>query len=1820
MVDVGDEVSLADYVRTHTSSSDTVSTFVTGGIPLAVTLLPAVVFITRGMRLRCGMARTRACFTQRAGCCLRSNNVAFERWATPLGVAVWVVFGLVPLVSLVAWSVLAGLELDPSFLGPWCGLLALSLAGLGYGSARWWAEGWRMTRGALGGLGVGLSGLVACVGLLGLWITPYSFHALSAVLLPLSAIPIVCVWYLNAPAGPIWFADFAAAKGLVAPGLADPDLDSSTSDEDESEQNELQESTSSSGEEESSSEHLDAFGAYDGAYRAKLTLLFLVLTHGVLATLGLVTFTQVDSEIDGYKYLGFARWGGVAVGDALLAILYAAEMLDSPLLTSAVSIWVRGVYAAAGSKFWLLGDGVVVFSLASFLLISFVLDRWPRSLLGDGTQPAQVAHAIITQLPRGRKLDFSLPAKVDKYDINPEWEEIMNAPPTPPPSSSDDSFFGLPFGSSSSEYQTSSGEYEYAEEGDGEYEYEYEDENEEEQEEEEAMTSEESGTSGTYVYGYAYEYTYGSSNATSESKPTSESSKPTSGLSSDGTVEEWMDEVVEGSWFRKYVVTRPLMTLVLEAGFGVALYVLAGMSEEDLPLERLWERSQFTYCVSSMIAAPCLALVFGAFRAFQRANYRLTPSVVVVGVLAVGAIVGNGVVFFLVLDSEVVLVVHAFTPVILGGWVLLLRAWAAADFYWIAPLAEAPRCSIRNVAMLVGLGAQVATIAAFGVLMGVYTDSLLTGMVAAGSALLPFVSYITLKAYFGALKFTSTVYGGLGLQVLLLGGFGAVSYFVVEDAPDEFPVWLLVVLVGYPVAMGIGATLWKWRDAAYVVDMSTAEGRTIVGAFLGSFALAALVPVGLILLLEEWVAGIAVGALIVVAFGGAWIGSIWVRSKFYLARKYRMLLFVFVVVLEAGAVYVGVTEDSVLGAVLVLGVAAAVLGALAFQAWLIQRERPVLFSRYVFPVYWLDPKSDTLNVSNRGTLCAYGSLFMVIGTGLGLAFVLERTWIGLMVASYGLVLVGLFSVHLVHLPALAFGSLARYVTEGILQTALDKAGEKELASAAVPTLSTVAGGGGEDEGESEYVYEYEYEEQEQVEVSGYEYVYGSGYEYESGYDMTSGDGEGLSGSSGSTGSSWSLSLRATQRGEGYGATVSQVLQSVKRLERTADGIEEHRMLLDLDRKVVELYRDEQRFVVHMQALVVALARVEAAKELALVKQLLVDRVFRHEFEDALTVWEVEAWDDEEWDVLDELVAQFNIRRKLDANAAAKRLQEDEEAQRKRDEARLVHQREMIRAAKKAGAKPADPSSVAAAPVVTAKEQGKAKAKAQAKAKGKGNKKGTAKGKEEVEEVEEEKVVVKEDGPSAGLQLVFKPSQAGSVGPHPRDVVGGLKAGQKWDDAEFPANEKTLYTGAAGVSGAAGGWARPEEMFEAAHGRAPSKADIALFGPEGVKPGSVKQGALGDCWLLSAISIVAQYPALIEALFVTKEPDEQGVYCIQFWNDGQWIRVLVDDQLPVSAKKSPLYARAAKEDGSELWTMLLEKAYAKMFGTYGALNGGMVHIGLMDMTGGSGERIALDTDAAKADIASGTLWARMVEYRNANYLMGAGSNSGSDTAKSEGGIVKGHAYAILDVVSVGSDKLVKLRNPWGRSGEWKGDWSDGSSKWTRRMKAKLAFTAADDGIFWMAFEDFVTEFRNLYVCRVFPDSWHAVGGISQWHGESAGGSTNNETCKNNPMFELKVSAPTQAFITLSRDRFATGVDHISLAVYKSPGAGKRVDPRFVRGGDRIASAPYSNLRTVSLEVGLQPGRYVLVGSTFKSGQECGFSVVVHAEVGVVLVEV
>jgi hypothetical protein len=101
------------------------------------------------------------------------------------------------------------------------------------------------------------------------------------------------------------------------------------------------------------------------------------------------------------------------------------------------------------------------------------------------------------------------------------------------------------------------------------------------------------------------------------------------------------------------------------------------------------------------------------------------------------------------------------------------------------------------------------------------------------------------------------------------------------------------------------------------------------------------------------------------------------------------------------------------------------------------------------------------------------------------------------------------------------------------------------------------------------------------------------------------------------------------------------------------------------------------------------------------------------------------------------------------------------------------------------------------------------------------------------------------------------------------------------------------------------------------------------------------------------------------------------------------------------------------------------------------------------------------------------------YHERGAVMSAsGAKKGNDV-----GLVAGHAYSVLKVVSEGGLKLIQLRNPWGR-GEWTGEWGDSSKVWDQHPEIKKKyFTDADDGAFWMSWNDFV-------------ESWEGVGVVDR----------------------------------------------------------------------------------------------------------------------------
>lgn len=110
---------------------------------------------------------------------------------------------------------------------------------------------------------------------------------------------------------------------------------------------------------------------------------------------------------------------------------------------------------------------------------------------------------------------------------------------------------------------------------------------------------------------------------------------------------------------------------------------------------------------------------------------------------------------------------------------------------------------------------------------------------------------------------------------------------------------------------------------------------------------------------------------------------------------------------------------------------------------------------------------------------------------------------------------------------------------------------------------------------------------------------------------------------------------------------------------------------------------------------------------------------------------------------------------------------------------------------------------------------------------------------------------------------------------------------------------------------------------------------------GITPQDIRQGALGNCWFLCAIAALTEFPQLVEDLFPidSKTKNEAGVYNVRLCKNGMWHTVRVDDLFPCYPGGGPMYSRS---NGNELWTILLEKAFSKVHGSYAAIKSGWAY--------------------------------------------------------------------------------------------------------------------------------------------------------------------------------------------------------------------------------------------------------------------------------------
>jgi hypothetical protein len=359
------------------------------------------------------------------------------------------------------------------------------------------------------------------------------------------------------------------------------------------------------------------------------------------------------------------------------------------------------------------------------------------------------------------------------------------------------------------------------------------------------------------------------------------------------------------------------------------------------------------------------------------------------------------------------------------------------------------------------------------------------------------------------------------------------------------------------------------------------------------------------------------------------------------------------------------------------------------------------------------------------------------------------------------------------------------------------------------------------------------------------------------------------------------------------------------------------------------------------------------------------------------------------------------------------------------------------------------------------------------------------------------------------------------------IVKRAKKGMgKFEDNDFKASNRSLGEAVQGRQPNITWHRMSEENFH--------QGSYEIF-MDGVSVNDVEQGELGDCYYLSALSCLDGKRTRERFVFLSSEEEwkECGAICIRFFDGGKEDIVIIDDYLPLSAEE---FVFVHCQNRREIWAPLLEKAYAKKYGDYSIIEGGFVDLALSDLTNGIPETIEINEETNQQKV-----WDQiMALYGEGSVLLGAGSPShpDGDRAKSDTGIVQGHAYSVIKLCKVNQYKLICLRNPWGH-GEWTGDWSDNSELWTPRIKNQTGQTDdfAEDGIFWMEFNDFCDEFDEIYICRDYnaQTGWKSILLEDEWMGDYAQGipNKNNREAKfdKNPQFGIKVEQPGKGFVVM-----------------------------------------------------------------------------------------
>jgi calpain-15 len=254
----------------------------------------------------------------------------------------------------------------------------------------------------------------------------------------------------------------------------------------------------------------------------------------------------------------------------------------------------------------------------------------------------------------------------------------------------------------------------------------------------------------------------------------------------------------------------------------------------------------------------------------------------------------------------------------------------------------------------------------------------------------------------------------------------------------------------------------------------------------------------------------------------------------------------------------------------------------------------------------------------------------------------------------------------------------------------------------------------------------------------------------------------------------------------------------------------------------------------------------------------------------------------------------------------------------------------------------------------------------------------------------------------------------------------------------------------------------------------------------VKQGDVCQGQIGDWYFMAVISaLAAMHPEIISDMFLTKNFNEAGIYSMMVYVNGHRQKIVVDDYIPYDrSSRSPSFAGKAT---ANIWPILLEKAWAKVWGSYE---------GIISGAGSEAIKFLLPYEIEhekyefkKVDVDK--FWEKIFSSIKAKHLVICSSHAEDNDADLEPeeveiGLLVRHCYAITGAYyhEVGGNKLrlLKVLNPW-NSHRYTGPWHDGYIYWNAKIKEAVDFDKKSSGEFYIRISTFMKYFRSFTFWKI-----------------------------------------------------------------------------------------------------------------------------------------